>query len=32
MRKCDSADMIIVAYGRKTGFEDEKEAFFERSV
>ncbi len=27
MRECDSADMIIVAYGRKTGFEDEKEAF-----
>ncbi len=27
MKECDSADMIIVAYGRKTGCEDEKEAF-----
>lgn len=27
MRECDNADVIIVAYGRSTSFEEEKKAF-----
>lgn len=27
MKECDLADVIIVAYGRKVGFENEKESF-----
>lgn len=27
MKECDNADVIIVAYGRSTNFEEEKKAF-----
>ena len=29
MSECESADMIVVAYGRGTGYEQEREAFLE---